>query len=158
MHPSATSLCPDASYIVSGLLVGFYAWSRFNTPHTVRSQTSRLQYLGSGIAYVLSCLGLLMGLSWALRQQPTILNVIHSGASTALPDNLRGLDAALVSALVLTTLLPSFPVIRDVDKRMLTFFHRMGAIPFNALVWAKRLGTYRSRSLTNWLWRPGSIY
>jgi hypothetical protein len=131
----------DASYIVAGLLVCFFAWSRFNTPHSVRSQTSRLQYFGSGTAYVLSCLGVLLGLSWTLRQQPDILSVIHSGAASAIPSELKGLDAALVSALILTTLLPSFPVVRDFDQRMLAFFHKMGAIPFNAMVWAQRMDT-----------------
>ncbi len=135
------SWSPDASYIVAALLVCFYAWARFNTPHAVRSQTSKLQYLGSGTAYVLSCLGLLMGLTWLLRQRPQILDLLHAGVAESLPDNLHGLDAPLVSALILTTLLPSFPMVRDVDQRMLAFFHKTGAIPFGAMVWAQRMDT-----------------
>ena len=50
----------DASYLVAFLLVGFYAWSRFNTPKTIRSQTSQFQYFGSCATYVTSSLGLLM--------------------------------------------------------------------------------------------------
>jgi hypothetical protein len=141
MDASVTTLFPDASYIVAGLLVTFYAWNRFNTPRTVRSQTSRVQYFGSGAAYLLSCLGLLMGLSWMLRNQPAVLDVIHTGSEGAIPDDLKGLDAALVAALILTTLLPSFPVVRDIDRGMLSFFHKMGAIPFNALIWAQRMAT-----------------
>src|SRR5690242_10756204 len=40
---------------------------------------------------------------------------------------------------MLTTLLPSFPVLRDFDAKMLYFFHKMGAIPFGAVRWAQRL-------------------
>lgn len=139
MDANVATWSPDASYVLAALLVCFYAWARFNTPHAVRSQTSRLQYFASGSAYVLSCLGLLMAMTWLLRQRPQILDVLHSGATDALPENLHGLDAALVSALILTTLLPSFPMVRDVDRRMLAFFHKMGAIPFGAMLWAQRM-------------------
>jgi hypothetical protein len=52
---------------------------------------------------------------------------------------LKGLDAPLVAALVLTTLLPSVPVLRDIDSALLRFFHRMGAIPLGAVRWAQRM-------------------
>jgi hypothetical protein len=129
----------DASYFVALLLVGFYAVSRFNTPRAIRSQTSRFQYLASCTTYVASCLGLLLLMAWLLGQKPALLGVLHIGSSETVPDNLNGLDAALVAALALTTLLPSFPVLRDIDASMLRFFHRMGAIPFGAIRLAQRM-------------------
>ena len=129
----------DASYFVALLLVGFYAVARFNTPRAIRSQTSRFQYFASCTTYVTSCLGLLLLMAWLLGQKPALLGALHVGSSESVPDNLNGLDAALVAALALTTLLPSFPVLRDVDAAMLRFFHRMGAIPFGAIRLAQRM-------------------
>jgi hypothetical protein len=129
----------DASYFVALVLVGFYAVTRFNTPKTIRTQTSGFQYLASCATYVSSCIGLLMLLAWLLSQHPALLTVLHSGSSESIPEKLNGLDAALVAALALTTLLPTFPVLRDFDACMLRFFHKMGAIPFGAVRWEQRL-------------------
>ena len=134
-----SALHMDASYFVASLLVCFYAWSRFNTPRTIRSQTSQLQYFVSCGTYVASSLGLLMLLACLLSRKPDLLSFLHFGSSESIPGDLNGLDAALVAALVLTTLLPSFPVLRDFDAKMLRFFHRMGAIPFGAIRWAQRM-------------------
>ena len=39
----------------------------------------------------------------------------------------------------MTTLLPSFPMLRDVDAALLRMFHRMGSIPIAAVQWSKRM-------------------
>jgi hypothetical protein len=83
--------------------------------------------------------GLLMAVTYLLGQKPEWLTVLHFGSTDALPDNLNGIDAPLVAALMLTTLLPSFPFLRDFDAKMLRFFHKMGAIPFGAMRWAERM-------------------
>ena len=57
-----------AGHGLAFLLVIFYAWSRFNTPKTVRSQTSRSQYFASGATYVLSCVGLWSRSRWRSRK------------------------------------------------------------------------------------------
>ncbi len=142
----------DASYFVAAMLVAFYAVSRFNTPRAVRSQTTRFQYAASCVAYVASCLGLLMLMTWAFTQKIIPPALLHFGSSATIPDDLNSLDAALVAALVLTTLLPSFPVVRDFDGAMLRFFHRMGQIPIGAARWAQRMNvaqfTITERSLS----------
>ena len=129
----------DASYLVACLLVGFYAWSRFNTPSSIRSQTSQFQYFTSCATYVMSSMGLLILLAWVLGRNPDVLGLLHTGSSESLSGDLKSLVAALVAALMLTTLLPSFPVLRDFDAKLLKFFHKMGAIPFGAVRWAQRL-------------------
>lgn len=141
MQTILTTLDTDLSHLVASLLVCFYAWSRFNTPSTVRSQTSRFQYYGSGVTYVASCEGILLLMTWALTENPGILEWLHMGSEGQGAEAVSGLDAPVVAALMLTTLLPTFPFLRDLDAKMLFFFHRMGAIPFNALRWAQRLGS-----------------
>ena len=95
----------------------------------------------SAASYVLSCIGVLMGLCWILRQQPQILDFLHGQSPQPLSPEIRKLDTSLVSALALTTLLPSFPVLRDIDSNMLRLFHKMGEIPVNAMLWAQRMNS-----------------
>ncbi len=127
----------DAAHFVAAVLTAFYAGNRFATPRTLRSETTRFQYYSSYVTYVISCIGLLMILSWILAHKPELLGVLYS--PSPIPQELKSLDAPLVAALVLTTLLPSVPVLRDIDSAMLRFFHRMGAIPLGAVRWAQRM-------------------
>lgn len=126
-----------AAHLVAVVLTAFYAGNRFATPRTLRSETTRFQYYGSYVTYVASCIGLLMFLSWILAHKPALLGVLYSAGP--IPEELKRLDAPLVAALVLTTLLPSVPILRDIDAAMLRFFHRMGAIPLGAVRWANRM-------------------
>jgi hypothetical protein len=139
MFDSFQTMRLDASYVIAFFLVAFYAWSRFKTPKTVRSQTSRVQFWLSGGAYVTSCIGVFMGLTWCIRQNAAIVHVLHFGDTGHADNDLASLDAALVAALMLTTLLPNFPALRDVDSSILRFFHRMGSIPFGAQLWAAQM-------------------
>lgn len=125
------------SHVLACLLVGFYAWSRFNTPRAVRSQTSRFQYLASCVMYVLSCAGLWTGVTLAIEQNPEWLSILHPESTGG--TSLDGMEAPLVAALMLTTLLPSVPILHDVDGKILALFHRMGEIPFGAVRWAQRM-------------------
>jgi hypothetical protein len=127
----------DPAHFVAVVLTAFYAGNRFATPRTVRSETTRFQYYLSYVTYVVSCVGLLMFLSWILAHKPALLGFLYS--SNPIPEELKSLSAPLVAALVLTTLLPSVPVLRDIDSVMLRFFHRMGAIPLGAVRWAQRM-------------------
>ena len=56
----------DASFILPFLMVCLYATNRFNTPPTVRSQTSRFQYASSCVFYVISSVGLFILVTWLL--------------------------------------------------------------------------------------------
>jgi hypothetical protein len=137
----------SAGDVIAFLLVLFYAGSRFKTPKTVRSQTSRIQFVLSAGAYMASCTGVFMLLTWGLHQNPKFIHMLaqFGGAGGAddpandLQDKLADFDAALVAALMLTTLLPNFPVLRDIDSSILRFFHRMGSIPFGAQFWARQM-------------------
>lgn len=135
------ALDTDISYLVAMLLVLFYAWSRFNTPRTVRSETSRFQFYGSGVAYVICCEAMLLIITWLVKDNPDAINWLHMGAEGSVSKEVSGFDAPAIGALMLTTLLPSFPFLRDFDAGMLSFFHGMGAIPVNAIRWVQRLGS-----------------
>jgi putative flippase GtrA len=128
----------DPSHVIAPLLVAYYAFNRFDTPRTARSQTSRFQYWGSRLSYVASCLGLLLVLTWAIEKNPKLLELLLAGAANAVPD-LGGVDIPLVAALIMTTLLPAFPGLREVDARILHLFHKIGAIPFGAVRWAQQM-------------------
>jgi hypothetical protein len=132
-----TAIHLDAAHLVAGVLTAFYAGNRFATPRTVRSETTRFQYYSSYVMYVVSCIGLLMILSWIFAHHPELLRILYY--PSPIPEELKNLDAPLVAALALTTLLPSVPVLRDFDSAMLRFFHRMGAIPLGAVRWAQRM-------------------
>jgi hypothetical protein len=132
-----TAIHIDAAHTVAVALTAFYAGNRFATPRTLRSETTRFQYYGSCVTYVVSCIGLLMFLSWILAHKPALLGVLYS--PSPIPEELQRLDAPLVAALILTTLLPSVPILRDVDAAVLRFFHRLGAIPLGAVRWSQRM-------------------
>ena len=109
-HSILSVLHTDASHFIAALLVMFYASGRFNTPRSVRSQTSRFQYFGSCVTYVLSCEGILFALTWALQQQqPDILNLLHVGAEGPLQSDVVGLQTPLLAALTAALPLPNKP-------------------------------------------------
>jgi hypothetical protein len=88
-----TAIHLDAAHFVAGVLTAFYAGNRFATPRTVRSETTRFQYCSSYLFYVVSCIGLLMFLSWILAHKPALLDILYSPGPV--PENLKGLDAPL---------------------------------------------------------------
>lgn len=128
----------EPSHVIALLLVGYYAFNRFDTPRGARSQTSRFQYWGSRLSYVASCLGLLLILTWGLEKNPELMDLLMVGAAGPVPE-LKGVAVPLVAALVMTTLLPAFPGLREVDARILRAFHKIGAIPFGAVRWAQQM-------------------
>jgi hypothetical protein len=91
------------------------------------------------VAYVLSSSSLFIILTWLLMTNPQALNFLHFGASKPLPDEVSQFAAPLIIALAMTTLLPSFPMLREIDAKLLRFFHRIGRIPIAAARWSKQM-------------------
>ena len=129
----------DASSVVALLLVCFYAASRFNTPPTARSQTSRFQYVSCCVLYVLASVALFILLTWFVWKNPQALGFLQFGAAAPLPTEVTHLAAPLIVTLAMTTLLPSLPLLRELDARLLRIFHRMASIPIAAAQWSKRM-------------------
>jgi hypothetical protein len=109
--------------IACGLLIIIYAWNRFNTPPTNRSSTRRVLYWWSCSGYILCALLLFAGLSILLHV--TGFRRLLELEDQALPD-------PLLATLAMTTLLPSLPLLKDVDAWLLALFLDWGAIPAEA--------------------------
>jgi hypothetical protein len=121
-------MTPDTlalSYVACALLVSIYAWSRFNTPSTNRSSTRRMLYWSSCSGYVATALVLYTALSILLGVGPWRAILVGGGVDASLP----ALPAPLIAALVMTTLLSSVPILKNLDSWFLSVFLDWGAIP-----------------------------
>lgn len=115
------------NYLISGGLVAIFGWSRFNTPKTNRASTTLAQFYLTGFAYVASCLVLYLLVSRLIAENPSTLSFLgfEAGGSS----EVASLSAPLLSALLMTTLLPSVPILQRIDRWLLEFFQRLGSIP-----------------------------
>ena len=109
--------------IACGFVIIIYAWNRFNTPPTNRSSTRRVLYWWSCAGYILCAVGLFAALS-------TLLHVTGFRELLGLKD--EALPDPLVATLAMTTLLPSLPLLKQVDAWLLAVFFDWGAIPAEA--------------------------
>lgn len=128
-------------WAIGGVLVFIDAQARFNTPHTNRYTTTASGYYTAATLY-LGLLGLgfiLLGggitvLPDFVSASPQVLAVLGD-----LPEKLPG---PLLAALLLTTLLPNFPLLSRFDKWLRRTCYDIGNIPLAA----RRLSA-RMRSL-----------
>ena len=120
MNPNITDLANLAN-IGCGLLIMVYAWDRFNTPLSNRQSTRRALYWWSCIGYMGSAVALFAFLTILLQQEGW-------RQFLSIPKE-QNLPAPLLATLVLTTLLPSVPILKGVDTWLLCRFHEWGAIP-----------------------------
>jgi hypothetical protein len=115
------------NYLISGGLVAIYGWTRFNTPKTNRTSTTLAQFYLSGLAYVASCLVLYLLVSRLIADNPETLRFL--GFEAGAQNDVADLSAPLLAALLMTTLLPSVPMLQRIDVWLLEFFQRLGSIP-----------------------------
>jgi hypothetical protein len=120
VNPRITDLANLAN-IGCGLLIMVYAWDRFNTPISNRQSTRRALYWWSCIGYMGSAVALFAVLTLLLQQEGW-------RQFLSIPKE-QNLPAPLLATLVLTTLLPSVPILKGVDTWLLCRFHEWGAIP-----------------------------
>jgi hypothetical protein len=115
------------NYLITGGLVAIYGWTRFNTPKTYRVSTTFSQFSLTGLAYVASCLVLYLLVSRLILDNPETLRFLgyEAGGSR----DVANLSAPLLAALLMTTLLPSVPMLQRIDLWLLEFFQRLGSIP-----------------------------
>ena len=115
---------------VAGVLVALYAWKRYGTPRSNQSSTTRAQFYSTGCAYVVCALAIYFVLNSVIGQ-PGAKEFITFGAQlpSEASDEVSKLSAPFVSALFLTTLLPSIPFLSQIDSALLRFFQHLGSIP-----------------------------
>lgn len=121
-------------WILGAIFVGFNAYGRYNTPTSNRESTTFQNFTIYFLLYFLSVLIVYVVLGALFDSSPETIAKIY-GAFTSnlgaggLPKELASLSAPMVSALFLSTLLPSLPWLSRYDKALLQFFWDKGHIP-----------------------------
>lgn len=121
---------------VGAVFVGVNAYRRYNTPSSNRESTTFHNFVTYFIFYLVSILALYVFCGALLDSSPETVGAIYgllSGQPNAsLPGGLSEFSAPMVSALFLTTLLPSLPFLSRYDKALLNTFWDRGHIPYHA--------------------------
>jgi hypothetical protein len=121
---------PDHALVVQWMfgaaVVIFYAWDRFKNPVPTRPTTTFLRYWFAACGYAVAMLALFVFLGGGITSVnlKAMEDVIGS-----VPDGLETLPGPLLSALLLTSLLPHSPVLAKVDESIKQWFWRVGNIP-----------------------------
>jgi hypothetical protein len=128
-------------YIGAGLIL-IYASGRFNRPKINRVSTTRLRFYGAATAYCVATFLLYVLLAGPLSDSTHLPTFLQIGAAGENPLDKLNLSGPLVAAVALTVLLPNFPIIAQIDERLLQFFKVLGNIPLEAILQSEQL--YRS--------------
>jgi hypothetical protein len=86
-------------------------------------------------ASALLAYSLLAGL---LENSTNILGLLGFGGEK-LPDELANMSGPILAALLMTTMMPNFPLLKKVDEWLLDAFRNMGNIPWEVRVWRNKL-------------------
>lgn len=111
----------DLTYVACAVFVAVFAWDRFNTPPSNRSSTRRLLYWSSCGGYIITALALYTILCVLLQLTPW-RTLLVGRSDTSFP-------APLLATLAMTTLLSSAPMLKQLDRSILSFFLNWGEIP-----------------------------
>jgi hypothetical protein len=128
---------PDGALMVQwffgAFVVVFYAIDRFNEPRQdprpARATTTFWRYWSACGGYVVAMLGLFLVLGGGITEVDprVLLALIDAGA---VPADVRSLPGPLLSALLLTSLLPHFPGLGKIDASVKRWFQDVGNIPW----------------------------
>ncbi len=123
-------------WIVGGIFVGINAYRRYNTPTTNRASTTFQNFCIYYFFYLLSVLAIYMLIGAMLNSSPETIGLLWGlltgdvrTTNTTLPSELQSLSPPMVSALFLTTMLPSLPWLSRYDQALLKVFWDRGHIP-----------------------------
>jgi hypothetical protein len=123
-----------SQWLVGGLVVVVYAFSRFDSPTPARATTTFARYWVAKFCYIFAMLLLFTFLGGGLTDTPKFLALIAPDVS-----NSEKLPGPLFSALLLTTLLPHVPILAKIDDLVREQFRRLGNIPFEVVQLSARL-------------------
>ena len=120
-------------WAIGALFVGVNAYRRYNTPASNRASTTFQNYTIYFIFYLLSILTLYVFVGAVLDSSPETIGWVYGlfmgQLNTKVPDQIASLSSPMVSALFLTTLLPSLPWLSRYDQTLLNTFWDRGHIP-----------------------------
>lgn len=116
-----------AQLVVAILLVSVFAWFRFNTPDTARSETTWSKFLIGRTIYVAIILAILL----AILSSPAILAPMTKGVwpGVDIEQVHKELALPLIAALILTIFLSEIPFLRKLDESLRGYFHRIASVP-----------------------------
>jgi hypothetical protein len=78
-------------------------------------------------------------LSAVAASSPQIFGALQLGGAESIPGGLKGVTSPIMAALLMTALLPNFPILREVDGWLLKLFRDLGNIPLEVRAWRDRL-------------------
>ena len=121
---------------VGALFVILHAFDRYNTPSTNRCTTTFLQFIIYGLLYCLAMALIYLFLAAVLDSSPETIQFVKNFLNIPGQGNaLDGIDFVnqskpFISALLVTTVLPNAPWIKNFDKWLLQVFWDFGRIPY----------------------------
>ncbi|MCC2663915.1 MAG: hypothetical protein K0S35_1837 [Geminicoccaceae bacterium] len=131
----------DFEWFLGTTLILIHALGRFNRPRINRLSTTCARFYFAAFAYCAATFLLYVLLAGLLTDSPGFVQAFQLGG--ALPDpqlhQLKLVSGPLMAALALTVLLPNFPVIAQLDERLLRFFQMLGNIPLEAILLSEQL-------------------
>ena len=120
-------------WFAGATFVGINAFRRYNTPPTNRESTTFQNFALYFVFYLVTILLLYTLLVALFDSSPALLEVVYrfmtGNPAAQLPEELSKLSAPMISALFLTTLLPSLPLLSRIDQALLNTFWDRGHIP-----------------------------
>ena len=124
-------------WAVGAIFVGVNAYRRYNTPVTNRESTTFQNFGIYFLFYLLTTLTLYVFFGAVIDSSPetlgTLFGLLSGVPDATLPGSLSNLSAPMISALFLTTLLPSLPFLSRYDQMLLNTFWDRGHIPNHAV-------------------------
>ena len=117
-------------WLIGVSLIFIFAHSRFNTPKSNRSSTTVYHFYFAFFCYFLSLCILYALLSGGISAaSPALINLLTKSSAN---NGEHLASGPLLSALILTTLLPNFPVLSKIDAWLRRAFQDIGRIPREA--------------------------
>jgi hypothetical protein len=126
-----------SQWVIGAVIVLIYAYNRFESPSSMRPTTTFMRYWVALTCYIGSMLMLFVLLGGAFSDTEGIVALLTNGGTP--PENADKLAGPLYAALLLTALLPHFPVLRNIDEWVKQEFQRIGNIPFEVRQLSARL-------------------
>jgi hypothetical protein len=123
---------PDFGLLLQWLFGGFvvliYAHDRFTKPRSMRATTTFWRYWSAWCGYIVAMLALFVVLGGGITELDPRVLLPLLGSDKGVPESTS--PGPLLSALLLTSLLPHFPLLGKIDEAVKEWFQRVGNIPY----------------------------